>query len=69
MSQTPTPRSELEPPYTIELGGTVQHRSVPSYARAISLAEAYVRHGTRRSVEVFDRYRTRVYVSETSTPA
>ncbi|MDX1562819.1 MAG: undecaprenyldiphospho-muramoylpentapeptide beta-N-acetylglucosaminyltransferase [Gammaproteobacteria bacterium] len=39
-------------------------------AGAISLAESYVNHGTRRPVEVFDRHRTRVYVSETrNTPA
>ena len=66
MSQTSIAQSELEPPYTLEVGGKVQHRSVHSYARAISLAESYVKHGTRRRVEVVDRHRTRVYVSETS---
>ena len=70
MSQTSIAQSELEPPYTLKVGGEVQHRSVPSYARAISLAESYVKHGARRRVEVFDRHRIRVYVSETkATPA
>ena len=69
MSQLSTTRSQFEPPYRIEVGGTVRYKSVPSYARAISMAEGYVKHGTPRTrVEVFDRYGTRVYVSETSSP-
>ena len=65
MSQTSIAQSELEPPYTLKVGGKVQYRSVPTYARAISLAESYVKHGARLRVEVFDRHHTRVYVSET----
>jgi hypothetical protein len=67
MYQLSTARSEFEPPYTIEVGGKVEHKSVPSYARAISLAQAYVRYNTCRKVEVFDRGRKRVYVPETGT--
>jgi hypothetical protein len=68
MSQTSTARPEFEPPYRIEVGGEVQYKSVPSYARAISMLEGYVKHGTRRKVEVFDRNGTRVYAFETRPP-
>ena len=61
MSQTSTAQSAFEPPYTIELGGEVQCKSVPSYARAIALADAYVNNGTTRKVVIFDHRRRRVY--------
>jgi hypothetical protein len=61
MPQCSTEQFAFEPPYTIEVGGEVQCKSVPTYARAIALAEAYVNHGTTRKVEVFDQQRRRVY--------
>lgn len=61
MSQTSTAESAFQPPYTIEVGGEVQCKSVPSYARAIALANAYVKHGATRKVEIFDHNRRRVY--------
>jgi hypothetical protein len=66
MSQTFTAPSGFEPPYRIEVGGTIYYKSVPSYARAISWAECYAKVGARK-VELFDRNRRRVYVSETTT--
>jgi hypothetical protein len=69
MPELPSAQSKLEPPYRVEVGGKMEHMSVPSYARAISLAESYVSRGSRRKVEIFDSHRRQVYVSKSSTPA
>ena len=60
MSQTFAAPPEFEPPYTLELGGQVVYKSLPTYARAVSLAKGYIEDGTTRKVELFDHRRRRV---------
>ena len=64
MPQTFFAPPEFEPPYRLEVGGQVVYKSLPSYARAISLAGAWVKHGTRRKVEVFDSEHTQVFEAQ-----